>query len=514
MEENLVVVKINGKAVKIPQEMKDNNRRLSARAFAVETGQATWEEMNGEPAVHATANGNVDAAMIGAGRTASNLYSNAKQGIAGMFDNQSARDVVDQEIGNQNETDRLSQGVKSDFPVSSFLGEQLPYFAVPGGKAAQLGAGAVTGALEGDTLGERLGGAALGLGAGYLGQKGGDWVGARVQNVLQRARGAPNALARRELLRAGIPLSISQRTDGAVSKPLARFFERAKFVLTGRQPNAAAQQSGLTKMVTEALGTNDKVLTREALGRAVESNRKVFKTAASRVVGKLDADAELTKTATGIIDEFNRVGSDSGQVTKIFSEFEDFITSPDGLDPDLFLKLRSNLSEATTKSDIETSALVDAIRSLDDRLARSVPALADELVVARDRFRLLLAIRRGSALNPQGEINVNTFTNNLQRVFKDFDVGKPLPRGLRNAGEAIAGFNQVSNGFRSSGTAENAMAGAVPGLGAATDPGLALRILSGAAVPFAGGGTGGLLGGGGARSITQSLLDVARDDRQ
>ena len=86
--EELVKVNIHGKTVQIPRELKENNRRLSARAYAVETGQATWEEMNGEPTPEgykATARNPFDAAMIAAGRTVSDIGSNLRQAGAELF---------------------------------------------------------------------------------------------------------------------------------------------------------------------------------------------------------------------------------------------------------------------------------------------------------------------------------------------------------------------------------------------------------------------------------------------
>jgi hypothetical protein len=512
MTEQLVVVEIqSGKKVKVPKELIDNGRRLSARAYAVETGQATWEEVNGEPAVTAGASGPIESALISAGKTTVDLGSNLKQFFAEMFGNDAA---AEREKAKQAEANRLFSPLQQERPISTFAGSMLPYFAVPGGKALQIGAGAVEGALSGDTPEQRLLGAGIGAGAGFLGQKIGDKLGARVQNAAQRARGNPNAMARKELLDAGVPLTLSQRTDSPISRPLARFFERGRFVLTGSQPKGAAQQKRLTELVGDALGINSKKLTREALGKAVNQNDEVFQRAASRVQGQLVPDERLVQEAAGIISEFDRVGSDSAQVKTIFKEFRDFAGGADlfsledasRLDPDRFLKLRSRLSAATTKSDIETEPLVAAIKAMDERLAREVPDLADDLMVARDRFRLLLAIRRGRALSPQGDINVNTFTNNLERVFNDFDVGKPLPRGLRESGEAIAAFNQITDPFRSSATAENLAALGGGGLGAAADPALLVRFLTGTAAPFAGGGTGGLLGGGVGRTAATNLL--------
>lgn len=479
---------------------------LAARAYAVNTGQATWEEVNGEPAANPGANGAFDAAMISAGKTFSDLGSNVRQLWAAMTGNEEAEQ---REIQKQATANRQFAPLQDERPVSTFVGGTLPYFAVPGGKVAQIGAGAIQGGLEGDTLGQRLGGAALGAGLSLAGQKAGDYLGMKAQNAFQRMSGNPNAAARKALIDAGVPLSLSQRTDSAVSKPLARFFERGRFVLTGNQPKGAAQQRKMTELITDALGIKAKKLTREAIGKAVKQNDEVFQSAAQRAGGKFFPDDELFSAIDDVAARFDEIGTDSAQVGRIFDNFRDLKNSNglDGINARKLLRLRSNLSEATTKTDVETSAVVDALNAVDDLIARNVPDLAADLRVARDRFRLLLAVRRGAALSPQGDINVQTFTKNLERIFRDFDANVPLPRSLGPAGEAVAGINQVVDPFRSSATAENLSAIGIPGAGG-VEPSLLLKGLLGMSAPFAGGGTGGVVGGGTGRAAADPLMNL------
>lgn len=445
--------------------------------------------------------GPVNAAMISAGKTLSDIASNIRQAIGS--DQQAQEEMAQQERG-----DRLFSTVAEERPVASFLGGTLPYFAIPGGKVAQGAFGAVQGALEGDTAGQRTLGAGVGLISGVFGQKAGDYLGARIQNFGQRLAGNPNASARAALLKAGVPMNLSERTDGIISKPLARFFERGRFVLTGSQPKGAAQQKQLTELITEALGIKAPRLTREALGEADRGITQVFQSAAARLGSPIRPGRAFRQEALDAIKLFDEVGTDSAQIGKVFDQFRDLARPGASINPEVYLRLRSNLGQMTTKSDAETKALVAAIDSLDNQVARIAPDLADELRVARDRFRLMLAIRRGASLSPQGDINTNSFTKSLERIFSDFDVGKPLPRSLEGAGEAMAGFNQVADPFRSSGTAENALSAGLPSASAAADPSGVLKVAAGALAPFAGGGTGGLIGGGVGRVGGQSLLDL------
>jgi hypothetical protein len=346
------------------------------------------------------------------------------------------------------------------------------------------------------------------------GQKVGDAVGARVQNAVQRFRGNPTAPARQTLLESGVPMSLSERTDGVISKPLARFFERGRFVLTGRSPSNDAAEKQLTKLITEAFDTPLVTrLNRKGLGVIANELKATFRSAATRAGGRVDIDDVALTALDAAEAEFRRVGSDSPQVRRVFlSALRDLRNAGDnGIDADMFLKMRSNLSEATTKTDIETDAVVGALDAMDDQLARIAPDLAEDLTNARDRWRLLLALRRGRALSPQGEINVTTFNNNIGRYFRDFDIGQPLPRNLGQAGEAIAAFDEVALPFRSSGTAENAAALGIP-FGGAIEPGIVARGLAGLAAPFAGGGTGGLLGGSSGRAGAGLLQQLIQRD--
>lgn len=474
----------------VPKRIADSGSEDSIRQHIYQSGQASFEEAFGRPRSeeYSPVDGPINTALVGAGRELYRAGSNISQ----LFGDKSA-------VQDQQEMARLAEPAKAERPISSFAGEMGAFMAVPGGKFAQGAFGAGLGALEGDTVGERFAGAGIGLTGALLGQKAGDYLGSRIQNKFQRSLKATDANARKELLDQGVPLMLSERTD--VGKAIPRFFERGQFVLSGHSPFHNQQQKAMTRLVTRALGTNDDRLTREALGRAVTANRQVFEGAAERAGPRLAADRALRDQSADIIKEFDRVGSDSPQVKKIFNRFRKFVNSEDGFDSDVYLKLRSDLSAATQKSDIETSAIVAAIDALDERLARAVPDLASDLQLARDRFRLLLALRRGASLSPQGELNVPTFTKNLERIFSDFDVGAPLPRSLRDAGETIASFNQVAIPFLSSGTTENALAASLPMGGANVDPSVIVRALAGAAAPFAGGGTGGLIGGNVGRDL-------------
>lgn len=504
-DENTIEVGLrhSDKVVRIPKDLIDPGARVQARAqnYVIENGLASFEEVHGEPGSTPGASGPLEAFAVGAGREIARAGSNVAQAVGDLFGNE---DLSTREKAKQAEIARLAAPLKEEFPKSSFAGEVLPSFAIPGGRVAQVGVGALQGALEGDTAGERTFGAGAGSALAFGGQKLGDQAGLRFQNRIQQARGVAAAPARRALIDAGVPLSISERTSGPVSKPLARFFERGRFVLTGKQPNGAGQQRALTGLVNETLGLPPQsVLNRATLGQAVDANAQVFRTAADRAGGKFFPDEQLLESAGKVVNRFDEIGTDSIQMQRLIDRFSDFATSDElsGAAADSVLQLRKDLSKATVRAEQLTGPLVDAIAAIDDTIARNVPDLADELVTARDRFRMLLALRKGAALAPDGSINIRTFNNNLERVFRNFDAGTPLPRSLGPAGEAIAGFNEVTLPFGTSQSAENAAALAFPQAAALADPSALIKGAAALATPFTGGGTGGLIGGGVGRSL-------------
>lgn len=500
----------SGKVVTVPKKLVDDGNFLAARAYAVQTGQATWTEVgHDEPNPGLSAPDSapaftkaVEAGLIGAGRRLAQTGSNVRQLLAEAGDRGSE---AEQEQLRQNEMNRLAQPIKRDFPIASFIGEAGPSFAVPGGRVPQVAAGAVEGALEGESPASRVGLGALGAGLGLFGARLGDRGGSATQRRAQSALGDPDASARQALADADVPLSLSQRLPrgGGPSRPLSRFFERAQFALTGNQPMGPQQQQRLIEIMGEALDVKGRRLTREVLGEAVNKNKRVFRSAAERIAERTDdgfirPDQDFFNDLSHAEELFSEVGSDSPQVEKIFRRAIE--QASDGrFKPEQYLKIRSNLSEATAKpaAGAEIPAIVSAIDAYDSMLGRLAPELADDMRVARERFRLLLAVRRGSALAPDGSVNVSTLTKNLERVFRDFDVGKPLPGVARDAGEVVAGLNQLVDGFRSSGTAENALT---------TDVSKMAKALAPFILSVSGGGTGALLGGGAARSLLQLPL--------
>jgi hypothetical protein len=522
-------LKSANKIIYVPIDIATSVDELGLRQYAFQSGQVESQEAAGLPGEHSpvdkggmSASGYYQgtsptaAALIGAGRRMDRMGAQFGQ----LMGKEGA-------VEREQEIDRLSTPIRQSNPASSFVGESiLPELAVPGGKLMQGAAGLTEGVLSGDTPGQRASLGLLGLLLGIGGAKLGEMGGQRTREGVQTLMGDADVAARSAVRNAGVPLSLSQQLSrpgqgmrsvfgGSLSRPMVRFFERAKFTLTGNQPLGPKQQAEISKALSEVFGissTRYPRFTREALGAADRNITPVFRNAARQAAvesgGRVQFDNAAQQVADEILRAMQKTGSDSNVARTTITNAVNDIKSGQML-PDDLLRLRSSLSEATT---LDTAGpnirqLVGLIDVIDDSLMHQAPHIADDLITARERFRLMLALRRGSALAPDGSLNVPTFTKNLERVFNNFDIGAPLPGSLRETGEAIAGFNQLLDPFRSSGTAENLMA-------AGGDAGILRKVLAPLA-SVSGGGTGALLGGGFARSLLapHSPLDTVLSQR-
>ena len=109
-----------------------------------------------------------DAALIGAGKSATRIGQGMQQGFYNLTGNEEALAKLKADVDEEN---RLYKPLAEAHPIATAIGEALPSFAVPGagGLRSILASGAIPGALEYGTAGERAGRAALGVAGAGLG---------------------------------------------------------------------------------------------------------------------------------------------------------------------------------------------------------------------------------------------------------------------------------------------------------------------------------------------------------
>ena len=484
---------INQTKVDIPDEMVEQYRsgdltREHLMQHAIRTNQAEIFDFTQRKTSF------LGVAGQSAGTEMARLGSNIRQAAADITGNVEASDAQ-KEIQSRLETN--AERLFRERPVAAFTGQVGPYFAVPGGKVAQTIAGGVQGALEGDTLMGRLGGAALGAGLGFAGQYLGDKAGRFVRRQAGNLFRFVKEPARETLERLGIPMTIGQRTGD----PLARFTERLKFVLTNKQPKGEAQTHALNRLVLNFLGEDGDFLSKQARASIDARLGRIFRSAATRAGKTVELDDTLRHTAQALRARADDIQGSERLYRTLIERLDDNAFRGQ-MDADQFLQLRRDLSAASAskKMDIEVPELVKAIEAMDDQLARIAPDLADDLSLARQQFRVFLATLRGRAIDPEGQLNVNSFDNALNAIFPQFKRGGALPGQARPIGQAVDAMREVIRPFNTSSTAENLATLAFPAgaglLATGGNPEGAAAGLFGLGLALSGGGAGGLLGGG------------------
>lgn len=507
----------NGKVVDIPDELLaefDAGRlhRTMLYFHAVKTGQGKPEEF-GLPNRDPEVSGPMQAAMISAGKEVSRLGSNLSQAMAQMGgDTQGAQ----AEVARQDEMQRLTAPVRQQFPKASFAGEVLPGFAIPGGKAAQIGVGAGLGALEGDTPGQRIANTLLGAGSALVGQKIGDEISQRIVPKVQRVLGSTMGAARDTLKRAGVPLTFGQR-----GSPVGRFVDVLKSTLLRRQPLQGQQISALNRMAAEAIGENADDLSKPVLSRAATRIGGVYEDIAQNVgaiqIGQAQAQRFLQ------IDDMMKTVPEPSKVTGALEMVENMLTDPAkaGLTGQTYNSLRQRLGRISNQlwnngNGLEAEVVDEIIETLDDALEASAPEAAERLAQVRPQWKFLTALRRGAAIGSDNNINPVAMNAAMERVYKGFDIGR-MPAGAAGQfGETLDAFNQVIRPFRSSGTAER-----LTGVGLPIAAGLGLTGLAGPVVGggltlatlLSGGGGGAAAGGNAAREMALKLSQMLQQQQ-
>jgi hypothetical protein len=508
-----------GKVVEIPDEMLQqfdsgqlNRSGLIDYAMSTQQGRASdFGLQETKPDMR----GAMNAAMVGAGRQLDDLKSNAIQAMDQMAGNPAGAE--DQKY-KQAEIARLAAPIKEQYPKSSFAGEMLPGFAVPGGLPTQMAVGAATGALQGDTTSERLTGAGMGAGGAYIGQKAGDALSQRFVPMAQRALGNRLGGARSTLAREGIPLTLGQR-----GSPLGRLVDTLKSTLMQKQPLHLQQVTALNRAAAEALGEKADDLGKPVLNRAATRIGNVYEKVATQV-GTIPISPQVSNRFVQIDDMMKTVPEPS-KVTGAIAMVQEQLTNPTKeFTGEAYNAMRQRLGAISRQlwnggNGLEAEVVDELIDTIDEALAQAAPKFAKELDEVRPQWQFLKALRRGSAIDDLGNINPRAMNAAMESVYKGFDIGKMPSGSAGRFGQTLDAFNQVIRPFKSSGTAERMATMSVPvlaGLGVTgvMGPQAGLGTLGALAAALSGGGAGAQAGGNLGREGTLKLAELLRQMQQ
>lgn len=229
---------------------------------------------------------------IGAGRTVDRLAAGLKQGVLGIGGvlsealpqslKEKAQGAITGELmgldKQMSEADRLYKPLQEDRPIASGIGEAAPLMAFPLAKVAQgagagaamvnaAASGAIPGAMEYGTAGERATRAAIGGGAGAAGGALGAGVSRALQPIrapLTQSQEAANAAAER----LGVKLSAGEATGNRALKYLESSIADMPLAAGKAQARSAGNDSALAQAALKSVGQAGEEVTPQLLGAA------------------------------------------------------------------------------------------------------------------------------------------------------------------------------------------------------------------------------------------------------
>ncbi len=475
-------------------------RQIKLRAPTTENGvPGRYDRIRGEVRFIADTDdptegvGALEAGLISAGRAASEIIPRTAAALG--------------DVGQQQQiaqADELFASLEAEHPVATGIGQAVPGLAVPGGKIVQTGLGIIEGALADPE--NPFTGAAKGGAFALVGQRIGDQIGGLVTRKLQQISGKESARATAAAaetlgrLDRGVltgPLTIGERTGSRTALSV----ERAASTALGRSLRGGRRQTNLNRQFDKALGGKGQVdqLTGDVLGGHSSRIGSVFEDAAKGV-----DNIPITQKFSDDLGSLRAVADEVVPGSRAMKQLDiiENMTLGDKMTGKQYLRIRTRLGKMSRSAwkpggdSVDGEFLDDMITVLDDMFAESAPELAGKLSAARGQWRTLIAVRRGSALDPLGNVNPNSMQTSLESVFPGVD------RSLFSEGAAGAAqrANVASQRFGvepSSRTGERLVS---------LNP-LRQGV---AALLNVGGGTGAQLGGGIAREIGIPL--TAPDD--
>lgn len=402
---------------------------------------------------------------IGAGRTFDKLGAGVQQLYYGATGNDAKLQALQ---ADQAEKDSLYAPLQKARPWATGIGESLPAMAIPMGGAATTTAGiaaryglgnAVLGALQYGSAGERAGNAAvqgIGSAAGAVaGSALGNGV-SRLANLqpIQRTATPAQQAAAAVLDKAGVPLSIGERTGSKV----ARGFEDAFSVLPRTagtaQATKEAQAVALNRAVAKMAGVNDSALTAITPDVAMSARN-----AAGKAIGDiaernvLTVDAPVMQKLIAIQNEVTQFAPDDvakpvlARVNQALSKLE---TSPTGdviMQGRAFRELQSAIGKQMQSAKGDTKAYLGSLRNtLRESMNSSISkADAEAWQAANKAYQNAILMQDVAGRSATGDISPAA-------LFQAAKKGTPEARQLGAAAKALIAP------LPSSGTAERSFA--------------------------------------------------------
>jgi len=431
-----------------------------------ETGQTFRIDDQGneyEVPSYAADRGAFESAMIGAGKTMTNIGAN----VSDLWEGLGGQEFV----ANPSEFEQQAyDALARENPTSTMIGEALPGLSTApvtfgGGLATQMAANTAMGAAEGALVEGDMAGALKGAAGGF----GGDIAGRAISRAVDLFRGvqAEQVLpeAAQTILKHGGQLKPSDRVaEGAIRRPM-QIIESAMqsnpMAAGALEKIADANQGAANKLAIKALGLERvEDLTQTGMTSAYEEIGKLY-TKAAKEMGDVTLDASNLEDISDLVrnskllknnalDAALEMGGDSVDIKAID-----------------VMKIRSELSDqaATANSWMQREAAKDALKRLDKSIEATGGAGTALYKQARQKAEILNILDTGNIIK-DGDVNTKLLRNKLNQKFKSNYVDDMAKRS--DEAKSLAEFAQAASSkdltsqFGRSGSPERAAAWADP----------------------------------------------------
>jgi hypothetical protein len=375
----------------------------------------------------------VQSALIGAGKT----FTDIGRGVRDLFGSETA-------AAEQAESDQLLSGLEAENPVSSIIGQALPYLA-----SAPLGGASVAGQT------------ALAAGTGALRQTGGfqdraltgaregafGFAGAATGNLASRAVNGVRGVYQNKL--AGQLIKQGGRvTPGQAIKGQAGGLDSTMDSLGAFKGLNEVNQDVIQGQVSRSIGQKTVDLSEVGLGDAAED-----------IGARMDSALEGLDIAVPE-EAITRINNVVGE--NPFLNLPDDLQQMSGRTYQQVRRQLTDVARTEARSASPTAGKLeyvsDTIEQLDEAFAKVArPNAAKELRTAREQYRNLITAERGQAVTADGLVNPRTLRNNINKTYPAARRGGEAKRTLPATQELIQGARtQASKGLQplqNSGTA-------------------------------------------------------------
>ena len=436
--------------------------------------------------------GAVGASLIGFGETLSNTglrASAALDTIAGREGTEAQTEFA--------EVKSLLRPLEQQHPFATAVGQSVPGFLLPASKAVQTAGGVAEGLLadpDNPFLSAAIGGAA-GFVGGALGEKLG-------RAVLARGTGAAARLAGRN-----IPTTLFQRTGSETEKGIEAGLEAIPIISRWARAPLKAQQTALNRGAASVFGFEG-TLNREGLGIIRRGIGKSFQQVEAAI-----PDQQLDKVLISRLDELGALDDATKELLQ---------TTGGVIDGEGMMAIRSALNDDMADAFInanrkEGRRLRSSLNEVDELItARMPPELVEQWSTARKQWQFMTAISKGRAITGEGNVNLATMRNNLDKVYPNFRFGADLPATAQGFGELVQALDELPKHLQSSGSGERVLAAAALTGAASLEPtaGVVPILAAARAAGQPGTGVGGTLGRIVARDVEITEPDDSDSDAQ